>query len=124
MKFSTLIPILSVLGSCTAMHIHAQPGEAYLHSIQAARAAAELTDQEIEDLKNAPGGAISDAEWCGENPNSVPTNEEEWENLHSMYNEKSQCYLANLVWEYADDGDVIIILDDDGEPWVDSHAKV
>lgn len=61
----------------------------------------DLTDEEMEEAENRPGGGYSDGKWGGENP---PMNEDENGN---------PTYAVQQVWE--DDEGNLIILDTEGE---------
>ena len=78
------------------MSMHAKAGSAYVDSVNAALfAGRDLTDEEMDDADNLPGGGYSDGKWTGENP------------------DKCGQYAAQHVWE--DEDGTIIILEDDGE---------
>lgn len=79
--------------------MHARAGDAYKSSFNAALMSAvvsndcpDLTEEEIEEAQNMPGGGYTDGQWAGENPD--------------------ECLGLQQVW---DDGETIFILDDDGE---------
>jgi len=82
-------------------------GAAYSSSCAAAvnpqyfLASRDLTDEEMEEAENLPGGGYSDGKWTGENP---PENEDD---------NGDPTYAAQHVWE--DDNGTIIIIEDDGE---------
>lgn len=106
-KFFTYICAVVVFTSCNAHEYHSKciGGAAYLHAKQAALSgvylARDLTDDEMDDADNMPGGGYNDGKWTGENP---PTEEDE---------DGTPTYAAQQVWE--DENGDIIILEDDGE---------
>lgn len=107
MKHLTLV-LMFLCSSCCgctsdmhlkSMNMHA--GRGYIDSVNACLLARDLTDDEMDDADNLPGGGYSDGKWTGENP---PTEEDE---------DGNPTYAAQHVWE--DDNGTIIILEDDGE---------
>lgn len=78
-------------------------GQGYIDSFNACLLARDLTDEEMDDADNRPGGGYSDGKWTGENP---PREEDEDGN-------PSYSLADQQVWE-DDDGN-IFILEDDGE---------
>lgn len=104
------ISILTLLASCSTIGFHAASleasGDAYLESRQLSLMSPcylvrDLTDEEMDDADNLPGGGYSDSKWPAENP---PMNEDE---------DGNPTYAAQHVFE-DDDGN-IFILEDDGE---------
>ncbi len=118
MRYLTMFLLLV---SCTGLgsHAAASEGYGYFQSMQAALNtpyyARDLTDDEMDDADNRPGGGYSDGKWTGENP---PTEEDEDGNPIYTYDEDDDWpihdwYAAQQVFE--DENGTIIILEDDGE---------
>ena len=102
-----------------------EAGNAYMQSVflsthANAFACRELTDEEIEEAENMPGGAYNDGKWVGEHPqigedehggpvfaSHVP----EWDDLKEP--QQPDIFSAQHVFEGDDDN--IFILEDDGE---------
>jgi len=70
-----LIPIILclVISSCNARDantksLNMHSGAAYLTSFNTAIACRDLTEEEMEEAENIPGGGYSDGKWTGENP--------------------------------------------------------
>lgn len=90
------------MASCTGQGSHAaasEPGYAYRESLFSAyhsylfAKCRDLTDEEMDDADNRPGGGYSDGKWTGENP---PQGEDE---------DGNPTYAAQQVWE-DDDGEI------------------
>lgn len=117
------------LASCTTWGSHAAAGEVGAAYHQAMFTSThpylfvkcrDLTDEEMDDADNLPGGGYNDGSWTGQNP---PTGEDEdgnpsytlgipdWDDFPDP--PEPDFYAAQQVFE-DDDGN-IFILEDDGE---------
>lgn len=96
---------LTLLASCTATGNYAEaagPGSAYINSVTLAlnsiHYGRDLTDEEMDQADDIPGGGYSDGKWTGENP---PQKEDE---------DGNPCYADAFEW---DD-----MWEDDDEEWL------